>query len=168
MEIQLLLKTNKQTYSKTLYKENIENLYEWCINNKNFIINNIKNTGEKLEAFEFNFSAIAARYFYRFGPYYNSFSRLMINFVDLTKEQIEIYFNQDAIDYCEKLKKKITASKIKDYFKYLVDNYGFQLPYNENEFSLSIKNNFDLNSDGLNAFIGGIRKIDNSYYLSFY
>lgn len=87
-KINVTVKTNKQVNSKTIYKENIDDLYNWCEDSKDFLIDNIKNTGEELDNLEFNFPGIGARYAYQFA-YRNSFSVIQINSINLTYTQIK-------------------------------------------------------------------------------
>ena len=164
-EIEVTIKTNKNSSWKTIYKENIDDLYQWCVDSKKFLIENLKNIGEELDSLQFSFPGIGARYFYQFA-YYNSFSKLHINFVNLTNEQIETYFNQEVIDYCVKLKQHITPATLQAYLEQLVDHYGTQ-QYYENEYSFKIYADkvFNFNSDGLNAILDSVQKVDDKYYL---
>lgn len=164
-EIEVTIKTNKNSTSKTLCKENIGNLYQWCVDSENFLIENLKNIGEELDSLQFRFPGIDARYFYKFA-YYSSFSKLHINFINLTNQQIKTYFNQEVIDYCANVKKKITPATLQAYLKQLVDQYGTQQYYeNEYHFKIDSKKVFDFNYDGWSAVINKIQKIDDKYYL---
>lgn len=164
-EINVTVKTNKQVNSKTIYKENIDDLYNWCEDSKDFLIDNIKNTGEELDNLEFNFPGIGARYAYQFA-YRNSFSVIQINSINLTYTQIKKYLNQEAIDYCDKIKQHITPVTLRAYLKQLVDQYGTQQYYeNEYHFKIDSKKVFDFNYDGWSATIDSIQKIDGKYYL---
>lgn len=164
-KINVTVKTNKQVNSKTIYKENIDDLYNWCEDSKDFLIDNIKNTGEELDNLEFNFPAIGARYAYQFA-YRNSFSVIQINSINLTYTQIKKYINQEVIDYCAKIKQHITPVTLRAYLKQLVDQYGTQQYYeNEYHFKIDSKKVFDFNYDGWSAVINKIQKIDDKYYL---
>lgn len=164
-EIDVTIKTDKNSTGKTIYKENIDDLYQWCVDSKNFLIENLKNIGEELDSVQFSFPAIGARYFYQFA-YYNSFSKLHINFINLTYKQTKTYFNQATIDYCANIKKKITPATLQAYLKQLVDQYGTQQYYkNEYHFKIDSKKVFDFNYDGWSAVINKIQKIDDKYYL---
>lgn len=164
-KIDVTIKTDKNSTGKTIYKENIDDLYQWCVDSKNFLIENLKNIGEELDSVQFSFPAIGARYFYQFA-YYNSFSKLHINFINLTNKQIKTYFNQATIDYCDKIKQHITPVTLRAYLKQLVDQYGTQQYYeNEYHFKIDSKKVFDFNYDGWSAVINKIQKIDDKYYL---
>ena len=164
-EIDVTIKTDKNSTSKTIYKENIDDLYQWCVDSKNFLIENLKNIGEELDSVQFSFPAIGARYFYQFA-YYNSFSKLHINFINLTNKQTKTYFNQATIDYCAKIKQHITPATLQAYLKQLVNQYGTQQYYeNEYHFKIDSKKVFDFNYDGWSAVINKIQKIDDKYYL---
>ena len=164
-EIEVTIKTDKNSTGKTLYKENIDDLYQWCVDSKNFLIENLKNICEELDSLQFRFPGIDARYFYQFA-YYNSFSKLHINFINLTNKQIKTYFNQEVIDYCAKIKQRITPATLQAYLKQLVNQYGTQQYYeNEYHFKIDSKKVFDFNYDGWSAVINKIQKIDDKYYL---
>lgn len=163
-EINVIVKTNKQVNSKTIYKENIDDLYNWCEDSKDFLIDNIKNTGEELDNLEFNFPGIGARYAYQFA-YRNSFSVIQINSINLTYTQIKKYLNQEVIDYCAKIKQRITPATLQAYLKQLVNQYGEHYYANEYRFKIPLHDIFYLNYDGWSATIDSIQKIDGKYYL---
>lgn len=163
-EINVTVKTNKQVNSKTIYKENIDDLYNWCKDSKDFLIDNIKNTGEELDNLEFNFPGIGARYAYQFA-YRNSFSVIQINSINLTYTQIKKYLNQEVIDYCTKIKQHITPATLQAHLKQLVNQYGKQYYDNEYRFKIPLHDIFYLNYDGWSATIDSIQKIDGKYYL---
>ena len=163
-EINVIVKTNKQVNSKTIYKENIDDLYNWCEDSKDFLIDNIKNTGEELDNLEFNFPGIGARYAYQFA-YRNSFSVIQINSINLTYTQIKKYINQEVIDYCAKIKQRITPATLQAYLKQLVNQYGKHYYANEYRFKIPLHDIFYLNYDGWSATIDSIQKIDGKYYL---
>ena len=164
-EIDVTVKTNKQVNSKTIYKENIDDLYQWCLDSEDFLIDNIKNIGEELDNLEFIFPGIGARYAYQFA-YRNSFSVIQINSINLTYTQIKKYLNQEVIDYCAKIKQHITPATLQAYLKQLVNQYGTQQYYeNEYHFKIDSKKVFDFNYDGWSAVINKIQKIDDKYYL---
>lgn len=163
-EINVTVKTNKQVNSKTIYKENIDDLYNWCEDSKDFLIDNIKNTGEELDNLEFNFPGIGARYAYQFA-YRNSFSVIQINSINLTYTQIKKYLNQEVIDYCAKIKQRITPATLQAYLKQLVNQYGKHYYANEYRFKIPLHDIFYLNYDGWSATIDSIQKIDGKYYL---
>lgn len=164
-KIDVTIKTDKNSTGKTIYKENIDDLYQWCVDSKNFLIENLKNIGEELDNLEFNFPGIGARYAYQFA-YRNSFSVIQINSINLTYTQIKKYLNQEVIDYCAKIKQRITPATLQAYLKQLVDQYGTQQYYeNEYHFKIDSKKVFDFNYDGWSAVISKIQKIDGKYYL---
>ena len=163
-EINVIVKTNKQVNSKTIYKENIDDLYNWCEDSKDFLIDNIKNTGEELDNLEFNFPGIGARYAYQFA-YRNSFSVIQINSINLTYTKTKKYLNQEVIDYCAKIKQRITPATLQAYLKQLVNQYGKHYYTNEYRFKIPLHDIFYLNYDGWSATIDSIQKIDGKYYL---
>ena len=168
-EIIATVKTEKTETVKTLFKENIDDLYHWCFASRVFIAENIKKleNDNVLKDIYFRFPGLDITYWNN-REYYSAHEKLSINFVDLTKEQTKNYFNQESLDYGAKLKKKMSSPlSIRKYLKHIVDFYGVAGNKNNSViFKIDPTNTFKLNYDkDENAKIHGIQSINNKYYL---
>lgn len=168
-EIDVTIKTDKNSTGKTIYKENIDNLYDWCFDSRVFLAENIKKLEKDnvLKDIKFKFPGLDITYWNN-REYYSAHELISINMVELTKEQLKNYFNQESIGYCADLKKKMSSPlSIKKYLKSIVDFYG--VAGNKNNsiiFKIDPTNIFKLNYDkDKNAKIHGIQSINNKYYL---
>ena len=168
-EIIATITTEKTKTVKTLFKENIDNLYDWCFDSRVFLAENIKKLEKDnvLKDIKFRFPGLDITYWNN-REHYSAHELISINWVELTKEQLKNYFNQESIDYCANLKKKMTSPlSIRKYLKSIVDNYG--VAGNKNNsiiFKIDPTNIFKLNYDkDKNAKIHGIQSINNKYYL---